>query len=122
MREKLKPLFGQRLSFTATVEAFGSKAGFKGRCPLKTVLLIDVYLKGELITDHLWMVAGKWSEPLVVGDTFTFDVRVNQYLKGYQGRRDFNDGFPLEVDYQLQRPTNIRVLNPRQLDLEIVSQ
>ena len=115
----MKALFGERCSFTATVEAFGAKAGFKGRRPIKTILLIDVYGNGELLTDHLWMRAGKWSDLLTVGDTFTFDARVGQYLKGYRGRRGYDDGFPLEIDYQLQRPTNIRILNPKQLDLEI---
>ena len=120
MREKLKDLYGQRLTFTATIEVFGSKPGFKGRSPVKTVLLRDVYLNGDIITDHLWMIAGKWSDQLTVGDTFTFDARVGQYVKGYRGRRrDWDDALPLEIDYQLQRPTNICITNPSQLTLNI---
>lgn len=108
-------LHGIRTRFTATVESFGKKNSFKGKS-LTTILLVDVYHEGELMTDHLWMTAGKWSRHLKEGDTFSFDSRITKYIKGYRGHR-YEYEQPLEVDFRLSHPTNVEITNPNQLEL-----
>ena len=80
-----------------------------------TLLLVDVYHEGEIVTDHLWMTAGKWSRQLKEGDTFSFDARITKYIKGYRGRR-YEYEQPLDTDFRLSRPTNIEIANPDQLE------
>ena len=113
MREQLRKYYGQRLRFTATVDRFGKKKGYKGRT-LITILLENVIHSGEEVTDHLWMTAGKWSKYLEEGDTFSFNARVMQYLKGYRWHDDDN---PMEIDFRLVRPTVIEVINTNQGEL-----
>ena len=109
MRELLEPFEGQRLRFSAVVERFGSKPGYKGH-DLETILFknVRVELSGELVTDHLWFVVGKWSADLRTLHLVTFDARVTSYVKGYRGRREVYDS-PLELDYRLERPSKVRV-------------
>jgi len=55
---------GERFRITATVERFGEKNG--SGPPVKMVLLKDVHdaSSGVLLTDHLWLAAGGWTEHL----------------------------------------------------------
>jgi hypothetical protein len=109
MRTELKKLNGQRTSFTAVVERYGTKRAFRGD-PLKTVLLRDVRYGDMVVTDHLWFTCGKWSEQLKIGDQFSFDARVGVYGKGYQGRLAEELGEErYEADYRLERPTKVKI-------------
>ena len=113
MRENLQLFYGLRIRFTATVARFGTKPAYKGP-PIKTLLLHNVCHNGEVVTDHLWMTSGKWSCLLEEGDMFSFDARVQKYIKGYRGRRDEFHDAPLEVDFRLVRPTNVEIINKNQ--------
>ncbi|NDO73052.1 hypothetical protein [Shewanella sp. SE1] len=112
MRNKLKPLMDQRLRFTATIERYGKKHAYRGE-PLKTILLTDVRLEGNdtVLTDHIWFTCGKSWEQCNIGDTIAFDARVTQYIKGYQGYRDDIYDRPTELDYRLERPTKITIMD-----------
>lgn len=108
MRKKLGKICGERMSFKATVERYGSKKAFKGP-DLMTILLKDVIRTDthEIVCDHLWFTAGKSWEGLVSGDQISFDARVSMYEKGYKGRRE--DVFkPVTRDYRLERPTKVK--------------
>ena len=118
MRTELKKLGSRdRHRFTATVGGFGTKRGYQGR-RLDTVLLRDVRCDGDVVTDHLWMTCGKWSEQLEEGMRISFDARVDSYLAGYRGRRDDYDLPPPRMDYTVKRPTRLRVL-PATVPLEL---
>lgn len=53
MRKELKMIGSkERHVFTATFIRFGFRDGYKG--PVRTILLQDVLLNGEVVTDHLW--------------------------------------------------------------------
>ncbi len=110
MRKELKSINKQRLNFSATVERFGFKSAFRGP-DIKTILLKNVKTNGKVLTDHLWLTCGKWSEKLNIGDIISFDARVSTYTKGYKGYRDDIYDKPVETDYRLERPTKIRVTN-----------
>ena len=115
MRQQLKTLLGQRLTFTATVDLFSVKNGYRG--PVATLMLKDVCLAddGRLVTEHLWWDKGAWAKELHVGDRISFEARVSSYEKGYKGR-DFERQAesPLSTDYRLERPTKVKVQNERQ--------
>ena len=108
IREKLKRLNGERLSFTAKISKFGVKSSFKGM-PIKTILLVDVKIKGtnEILTDHVWFTAGKSWDDINVGDQIEFDARITKYEKGYKGHRSDIYDRPVQIDYRLERPTKI---------------
>jgi len=104
MREKLKVIDGQRLTFTGKVERYGGKGGGKF-----TILIVDVkHLNGTFITDHLWfnLTKGFKSLRLEPGERVQFDARVKPYRKGYQGTRKKIDK-PVSDDYKLSHPTRI---------------
>lgn len=109
MREKLREIgCEERHRFTATFSRFGTKNGFKGL--VETVLLIDVKdANGNIVTNHLWFnkTKGFASLSLNEGDVVEFTARVDEYTKGYFGRRE--DVYkPIEKDYRLTYPTNIK--------------
>lgn len=106
MRKELKKINKQRLTFSATVEKFGFKSAFRGS-DIKTILLKDVKTGDQIVTDHLWLTCGKWSESLKIGDNITFDARVSNYTKGYQGYREDIYDKPVTTDYRLERPTKV---------------
>lgn len=108
MRKELKKLDHQRISVIAKVDRYGKKSAFRGE-PLTTILLKDVREEttGKLLTDHLWMTAGKWSKQLTLGCEFRFDARVSMYEKGYNGHREDVFDRPSELDYRLERPTKV---------------
>ena len=110
MRKELKSLYQQRMEFVAVVERFGTKSAFRGP-PLETILLKDVARadNGEIVTDHLWFAVGKSWKGFRAGDRVAFTARVGQYEKGYFGRRE-DVYVPNEMDYRLERPTDVHVL------------
>jgi len=113
MRNELQKLNGQRMRFRATVERYGSRAGWKGY-PEQTILLTNVCFvdTNELACDHLWFKCGQWSWELEVGSMFEFDARVDSYVKGYQGRRAEEFGMSLlTIDYHLERPSKVAVIS-----------
>lgn len=112
MRLKLKELGKEnRHKFTATVNRFGIKNGYKG--PLDTVLLINLKLDNKIVADHLWInkTKGFINSNANVGDTIEFLARVNEYVKGYKGY-DFIKQLehPLQLDYKLEYPTKFKVI------------
>ena len=111
MRKALKNLgSAERHRFEATVQRFGTKTAYKGP-PVPTVLLTDVTCDGRAMTDHLWMTRGKWAEPLREGMRIAFDARVGTYRAGYRGRRQDWDLPPERVDYKVERPTRLVILD-----------
>jgi hypothetical protein len=109
MRIGLKSIQGQRMRFTAQVERFGTKTGFKLDLPtilLKNVIRVDTL---EVVTDHLWFTKGKSWANCTIGCTVAFDARVNTYEKGYKGYRE--DVYaPISLDYKLERPTKVEII------------
>lgn len=104
MREKLKIIDGERMTFTGKIERYGGKGGGKF-----TILIVDVrHLTGQLITDHLWfnLTKGFKAQRLDPGEFVQFDARVKAYRKGYQGTRKQIDR-PVSDDYKLSHPTRI---------------
>jgi hypothetical protein len=98
----------ERHTYTATFTRFGSKHAYRGD-DIKTLLLSDVRLNGQIVTDHLWFTCGVTWERLDLqpNDLVQFDARVSQYEKGYKGHRE--DVFaPVLTDYRLERPTRVR--------------
>jgi hypothetical protein len=103
LRDKLKKLDGQRILFTAIVERFGKKTGWRGSVE-DTILLKEVRISetGELATDHIWFTIGKTIDNLELkeGDKIQFEARIGEYLKGYISDRT--------EDYKLNRPTRFK--------------
>lgn len=122
MREKLQSMGGIREEFTGIFVRFGIKTAWIGM--QKTVLLSDIKNKhGKVVVDHLWfnMTAGFSKINLQEGDEVSFRGRVKQYLKGYAGHREeIQWEKPIEKDYKLSHPTNIRLIkrkNDQQIHL-----
>lgn len=111
MRENLKQMCGVRTRFIATVKRFGTKKSYKGSS-IETILLSDVTLSsGDVVTDHVWFTCGKWSEGLYPGNVISFNARVKEYIKGYQGyREDALMENPPTLDFRLDRPTKVIVI------------
>ena len=113
MRLKLKELGKEnRHRFTATVNRFGIKNGYKG--PLDTVLLINLKLNNKIVADHLWInkTKGFMDSNANIGDTIEFLARVNKYVKGYKGYDIIKQlEHPLQLDYKLEYPTKFKVIN-----------
>lgn len=109
MREKLAHINGKRFTFEGIFERFGTKSSF-GHSK-HTLLLRDVKdNSGKVVTDHLWFVVGKRFDSLNLqaGDIVRFDARVKPYVKGYRGYREDVYDSPIETDYKLSNPTNLR--------------
>lgn len=100
----------KRYTFTAIVERFSLKNGFRN-LPLRTILLTNVRHEEKLVADHVWLTCGRriYSAILIPGDLIQFDARIKEYEKGYKGRRE--DVYkPISRDYCLSYPTKIKVL------------
>lgn len=140
-RKELGKFDGQRRKFTGTFERFGTKRGWQGAVEDTILLknVIDVK-SGKLVTDHLWfnrtmgfddaIDAGlndaarkrydgtvafeerdKQDELKLQGKVFEFVARVEDYVKGYQGRKAEEEGESWSAkDWKLSRPTKIRIL------------
>lgn len=83
MREELKKIgFEERHTFTAIVEKFSLKNGFRG-LPLRTILLTNVMHEGIVVANHVWLTCGKrfYSAILLSGDLIQFDARIKEYEK-----------------------------------------
>lgn len=65
---------------------------------------------GEVVCDHLWFTMSKGFENarLMEGDVIQFKARVGTYLKGYKGWREDVFDKPIERDWKLQYPTDIK--------------
>jgi hypothetical protein len=99
---------GERLRFSAKASRFGSRVGHDGRT-VRTIMLSEVHEAGSdaVLTEHLWLDRGKWSAELKIGDRFEFDARVANYIKGpVRGKQLYE----LAIDWQLQRPTRVVIL------------
>lgn len=104
MRIKLKRLGNdKRYVFTAVFARFGFMQSYKGY-PLKTVLLTEICLDGQIITDHLWFTCGKRlaSMHLAPGEKIVFEARVAIYYKYNIVTKE------KEIDYKLAYPTKIK--------------
>ncbi len=112
MRHALKQLDdGVRRRFSGTFVRFGEKLGWKGRT-LTTLLLKDIRdANNKLVCDHLWFNLTKEFDNLTLteGTVVSFDARVKQYYKGYQGYREDVDK-PVERDLRLANPTKVQVV------------
>jgi len=109
MRQTLATRDGERAPFQGTFERFGTKIGWQGRT-LKTVLLKNICDEtGKPICDHLWFNLTRAFAALNLqpGDVVQFDARVQEYVKGYVGRR-WDVWKPIEVDYKLSHPTRVK--------------
>ena len=109
MREKLAHINGKRFTFEGIFERFGTKNSF-GHTK-HTLLLRDVKdSSGKVVTDHLWFQLGKRFDSLKLeaGDIVRFDARAKPYIKGYRGYREDVYDKPVETDYRLSNPTNLK--------------
>lgn len=111
MREALKFREGIRCQYTATFARWGEKSSYKGG-PKATLLLRDIRSRGELVTDHCWVILGQEFARLGLrpGDTIAFEANSKPYLKGYRGRREDDDLPPIETDWKLAIPKHARVV------------
>ena len=108
MRKALQKIDAERGKFTAIFDCYGSKRAFRGRTD--TTLLFREVRDGEgkLVADHLWFTTSKEFEKhaFVRGDRISFEARVKEYRKGYQGLpRRMNK--PSGTDYKLSHPTRV---------------
>lgn len=111
MRRKLKEIGEkERHNFIGEVVRFGWKNGWMGS--ERTILLKDIRLCDGIVCDHIWFKVGKQFERLALqpGDKVAFSARVSEYWKGYKGRRWDVFGKPIEKDYRLSFPTQLRKL------------
>ena len=109
MRTAMKKRVGERIKVKGTFERFGTKRGFRG--PLETILLKDIEDEhGELLSDHVWFTRGRSWPVLKRGDTVSLVARIEEYERGYNGRRD-DVLSATSLDYKLTRPTKIAVQN-----------
>ena len=111
MRKELKKIgCEERHTFTAIVEKFSLKNGFRG-LPLRTILLTNVMHEGIVVANHVWLTCGKrfYSAILLPGDLIQFDARIKEYEKGYKGRK-IDVHKPIKKDFCLSYPTKIKVL------------
>ena len=111
MKEKLQQYSRRRMRFTAVVGRFGWRKTLERRRDVRTVMLLDVTIEGtnELVADHVWLTCAKWSARLKPGDAISFEARVQRYEKGYKGFRESESNTPIENDYRLDRPKNVKV-------------
>lgn len=97
----------ERHVFTGDYGAIGYKRNFGHYMP--TLMLKNIKMDGQFLTDHLWFNYTKSFAKLgqlQEGDQVQFNGRVNSYTKGYYLG-------PQQVDYDIERPTKIRLLTKR---------
>lgn len=113
MRKKLKQIGNQeRHTYQAEYGGVGFKRSYKNHF-LPTLLLKNVRLNNDLVTDHLWINYTKGFSKLgrlQDDDVIVFDGRVTSYVKGY-----FTEVHHRE--YGLERPSKIHLLNKRKTEL-----
>jgi hypothetical protein len=108
-RPKLKALNGRRQRWTAQVERFGTKRGWKGRVDEMILLRGVKDEKGETVADHSWIPSSKALAQVQEGDRIAFFARVKKYERGYFGRRE-DVYVPPSKSYKFERPTKVEVL------------
>lgn len=105
-RIKLKQVGSdERYTFTGVFERTGFKSYKDKYTP--TLMLKNIKIDDELLTDHLWLNYGKnflKLGKLERGDIIQFDGRVSEYTKGY-----YNED--KQKDYQIERPTKVKLLD-----------
>ncbi|GAF38086.1 hypothetical protein [Lentilactobacillus farraginis] len=114
IRTQLKKKGSQcRYRYTGTFEKYGFKYTDRRRNhAIPTLLLLNVKdEKGIEVAEHLWFNLTKGFEALGIlqtGDILSFNGRVKQYTKGYQG---FRPGIrqTLQKDYKIERPTKVKL-------------
>ncbi|MEP7293466.1 MAG: hypothetical protein ABI835_16900 [Chloroflexota bacterium] len=114
MRTELEKINERRTRFSATFERRGLKSAYRG-LPTVTLLFTGVTdAQGKPVCDHLWLNLTKAFAALDLqpGDRIEFHARVKQYQKGYRGRREDVLDAPIETDYKLSHPTQIRKVAP----------
>ena len=114
MREALRQANGVRATFSGVVERYGIKNSYGH--PKQTLLLKDIKDgSGRVVTEHLWfnLTKGFARLGLQAGDAVKFDARVKLYIKGYRGYRDDVFDKPIETDYKLSHPTNLRKVSAK---------
>jgi hypothetical protein len=125
MRSELKALGShRRYTFVATFERYGSRENHFSAYPEITMLFLNVMERcsGKKVTDHIWLKCGKRMETLgelKKGDMIQFDARVDQYVKGYQGRKAEEMGEDWsELDWRLSFPTNVKRIEKQTVIME----
>ena len=109
MRKELGKIENRRTRFTCEFVRYGKKRAYKGP-PILTLLFKDIKNElGQIMTDHIWFVTNKGFQQfeLTAGDVVSFDARVKQYWKGYQGIGYDGDEGTRTKDFKLSNPTNI---------------
>jgi len=108
-RKELRRVYGKRMRFHAKVERFGNRPNWHGY-PQPTILLRNIAAVDNetIVSDHLWFTVGASWQGVGVGDLIEFDARVGEYSKGYVNTREGIDN--RQVDYKLNRPTRIVVM------------
>lgn len=105
-RTKLKQIGSdERYTFTGVFERTGFKSYRDKYTP--TLMLKNIKIDDELLTDHLWFSYGKNFQKLgklEQGDIVQLNGRVGQYTKGY-----YTEG--QKVDYRIERPTKVKLLS-----------
>ncbi len=112
MRRRLKQLNGERRRFSGTFVRLGKKSGWKGNM-LTTLLFKEIKdATDKIVCDHLWFNLTKEFGRLALkaGTIISFDARVKEYYKGYQGYRDDVYDKPVERDFKLSHPTKVQVV------------
>ena len=111
VRKALQAKEGQRSLYIGEFRRIGSKRGYKGN--IVTIIWKDVRDEtGQIVVDYLWsnMTKAFKQADLKPGDLVEFRATVKKYIKGYQGKRKDVFDKPIETDYHLSRPTNVRKL------------
>ena len=114
MREELRQANGVRTTFSGIAERYGTKSSYGH--PKPTLLLKDIKDGSDrVVSDHLWfnLTKGFAKLGLQAGDEVKFDARVKPYIKGYRGCRDDVYDKPVETDYKLSHPTNLRMVSAK---------
>jgi len=113
-----------RFRFSGNFIKYGFKYADRNKVhAVPTILLGNIHLikddgKQILLTDHLWFNLTKGFKELGilhVGETVSFNGRIAEYTKGYQGSDD-SIHKPVKVDYNIERPTKVK------LDISLYSQ
>lgn len=108
MRKALQKIDAERGKFTAIFDCYGSKRAFRGRTDT-TLLFREICDKeGKLVADHLWFTTNKEFEKhsFIRGDRISFEARVKEYKKGYQGLPGSLNK-PAKSDFKLSHPTRV---------------
>lgn len=68
-----------------------------------TILLTSICYEGDIVADHVWITADKWSKHIRVGDIIIFQARVIRYNK----RKNSSNKNEFETDFRLESPNSV---------------